>query len=115
MTAEKYALIDLETLRPELEHAGWDVHLGDVLTAYRGDAFGHWQLSVDQGGRVHLRRSTLARRPRGRSLEEDGHLYYLNEEHLALFDAATTIGAADDLSRAVQTMTTLLLSPPDPK
>lgn len=115
MAVGKKALLDLETWRPELERAGWDVSLGDVLTAYRGDAFGHWQLSVDKGGRVHLRRSTLARQPRSRSLEKGNHVYHLHEEHLALYDAATTIDAADDLSQALQTMMTLLLSPPDLK
>lgn len=107
MTVQRQAQFSLEALRPLLESNGWDVSLGETLEADLHDATGQYRLTAGKDGRIYLRRTSLAAKPRGKILQKEGQSYAIQTESIRITDIATTLGAADDFGKALSEMMSL--------
>ncbi len=107
MTVRRRAHISLEALRPLLESNGWDVSLDETLKADFQDATGKYRLIADKDGRIYLRRTSLAAKPRGKMIQKEGRSYAIQTESILIQDIATTLDSIDEFSQTLSEMLSL--------
>ena len=110
MTVQRQAQFAPEALLPLLESNGWDVSLGETLVADFHDARGQYRLVAGRDGRIYLRRTNLAAKPRGKIIQKKGRSYAVQTEPFRITDIATTLGADDDFGEVLSDMMSLALS-----
>ena len=110
MTVQRRGDFPLHELIPILETNGWDVSVDETLIAARADANGMFQLKVDKGGRVYLRRTSMATPPHDQTQKIDGRRYAVHVESLTTTEATTTLDHANEFPQALKTMMQLALS-----
>ena len=104
MTVQRQAQFSLEALRPMLESLGWDVSLRETLEASCDDAEGAFRLVVDKGGRLYLRRTSLASKPRGKMVQRAGRTYAIHSETIISKSVTTTLNSIDSFGETLSEM-----------
>ncbi len=113
MTIYRKVDFPLADARAALMSWGWDVTLGDTLSAERDDGGAHLRLVADKGGRMMLRRTVLAEKPAEAVVRKEGRTFAVQKETIIVSHVMTTVETLDAFDETLSEMLSLIKKTPE--
>ncbi len=102
---------DLSEIGQTLTDAGWDVYIGDEISARRGNVAGVWELYADKGGRLRLQVTRDTQLPHSKRTEMNKRTYRILHEAREIINIFTTMESISELPEILKDLSNLATQP----